>query len=411
MRRVVITGAGVISPIGQDIDAFERALMAGECGIGQITRFDTASFKCTVAAEVKDFSPEAHGIERGDARRMDLYCQYAMAAANQAMRESGLQGQIDPTRLGVYVGSGIGGMQTFLTEHEKLLNRGPSRVSPLYIPMMIGNIASGNIAIRYGAEGPTLPAVTACATSTNEIGEAYRAILHGYADAIIAGGAEATINPLAVAGFTNCKALTESADPQAASLPFDARRSGFVMGEGAGIVVLEEMQHALARGARIYAEVVGYGNTCDAYHVTAPHPQGDGAARAIRQAIEEAGAVDPATLYINAHGTGTPLNDSVETLAIKKALGEQGARMARISSTKSMTGHMLGAAGAVEVIASALALRDGFVPATINLQQPDPACDLNYVSNKMEKFQAEAALSISLGFGGHNGVVALRRYV
>ena len=411
MRRVVITGAGVISPIGQDIDAFERALMAGECGIGQITRFDTASFKCTVAAEVKDFSPEAHGIERGDARRMDLYCQYAMAAANQAMRESGLQGQIDPTRLGVYVGSGIGGMQTFLTEHEKLLNRGPSRVSPLYIPMMIGNIASGNIAIRYGAEGPTLPAVTACATSTNEIGEAYRAILHGYADAIIAGGAEATINPLAVAGFTNCKALTESADPQAASLPFDARRSGFVMGEGAGIVVLEEMQHALARGARIYAEVVGYGNTCDAYHVTAPHPQGDGATRAIRQAIEEAGAVDPATLYINAHGTGTPLNDSVETLAIKKALGEQGARMARISSTKSMTGHMLGAAGAVEVIASALALRDGFVPATINLQQPDPACDLNYVPNKMEKFQAEAALSISLGFGGHNGVVALRRYV
>lgn len=411
MRRVVITGAGVISPIGQDIDAFERALMAGECGIGQITRFDTASFKCTVAAEVKDFSPEAHGIERGDARRMDLYCQYAMAAANQAMRESGLQGQIDPTRLGVYVGSGIGGMQTFLTEHEKLLNRGPSRVSPLYIPMMIGNIASGNIAIRYGAEGPTLPAVTACATSTNEIGEAYRAIRHGYADAIIAGGAEATINPLAVAGFTNCKALTESADPQAASLPFDARRSGFVMGEGAGIVVLEEMQHALARGARIYAEVVGYGNTCDAYHVTAPHPQGDGAARAIRQAIEEAGTVDPATLYINAHGTGTPLNDSVETLAIKKALGEQGARMARISSTKSMTGHMLGAAGAVEVIASALALRDGFVPATINLQQPDPACDLNYVPNKMEKFQAEAALSISLGFGGHNGVVALRRYV
>ncbi len=411
MRRVVITGAGVISPIGQDIDAFERALMAGECGIGQITRFDTASFKCTVAAEVKDFSPEAHGIERGDARRMDLYCQYAMAAANQAMRESGLQGQIDPTRLGVYVGSGIGGMQTFLTEHEKLLNRGPSRVSPLYIPMMIGNIASGNIAIRYGAEGPTLPAVTACATSTNEIGEAYRAIRHGYADAIIAGGAEATINPLAVAGFTNCKALTESTDPQAASLPFDARRSGFVMGEGAGIVVLEEMQHALARGARIYAEVVGYGNTCDAYHVTAPHPQGDGAARAIRQAIEEAGAVDPATLYINAHGTGTPLNDSVETLAIKKALGEQGARMARISSTKSMTGHMLGAAGAVEVIASALALRDGFVPATINLQQPDPACDLNYVPNKMEKFQAEAALSISLGFGGHNGVVALRRYV
>ncbi len=411
MRRVVITGAGVISPIGQDMDAFERALMAGECGIGQITRFDTASFKCTVAAEVKDFSPEAHGIERGDARRMDLYCQYAMAAANQAMRESGLQGQIDPTRLGVYVGSGIGGMQTFLTEHEKLLNRGPSRVSPLYIPMMIGNIASGNIAIRYGAEGPTLPAVTACATSTNEIGEAYRAIRHGYADAIIAGGAEATINPLAVAGFTNCKALTESADPQAASLPFDARRSGFVMGEGAGIVVLEEMQHALARGARIYAEVVGYGNTCDAYHVTAPHPQGDGAARAIRQAIEEAGAVDPATLYINAHGTGTPLNDSVETLAIKKALGEQGARMARISSTKSMTGHMLGAAGAVEVIASALALRDGFVPATINLQQPDPACDLNYVPNKMEKFQAEAALSISLCFGGHNGVVALRRYV
>ncbi len=409
MRRVVITGMGAISPIGNDIKTLWNNLTSGVCGISAITRFDTSDFKVRVAAEVKDFAPENHGMEKGDARRMDPFTQYAMAAAEEAVADSAIAGNIDPERLGVYVGSGIGGMQTFLTEHEKLINRGPSRVSPLYIPMMISNIASGNIAIKYGCKGPSLPIVTACATSTNAIGEAFRAIKHGYADAIVAGGSEATINPLAVAGFTNCKALNETGDPETASLPFDSRRAGFVMGEGAGIVVLEELTHAVARGAKIYAEVTGYGNTCDAHHITAPDPEAEGGARAMRLALEEAGGAE-GLLYINAHGTGTPLNDKSETLAIKKALGEDAARKALISSTKSMTGHMLGAAGAVELIASALALQNGVIPPTIHLDSPDPACDLDYVANVARQAQAATALSISLGFGGHNAVLALRRF-
>lgn len=400
---------GVISPIGNDVPAFEEGLFTGRCGIGKITRFDTTGYKATVAAEVKDFDPEQYGMEKGDARRMDLFSQYAMAAAHQAMKNSGLEGKIDPERLGVYVGSGIGGMHTFAAETEKLLTRGPSRVSPLYIPMMIGNIASGNIAIRYQAQGPSLPVVTACATSTNAIGEAFRAIRYGYADAIIAGGAEATIEPLAVAGFTSCKALTESDDPMQASLPFDARRAGFVMGEGAGIVVLEEYEHAVSRGAHIHAEIVGYGNTCDAHHITAPHPEGSGGARAIRLAIQEAGGLH-GQVYINAHGTGTPMNDRTETMAIRQALGREEAGKALISSTKSMTGHMLGAAGGVECIASALALEKGVLPPTIHLEQPDPECDLCYIPNKARAVQAEYALSVSLGFGGHNAVIALRRF-
>jgi len=341
---------------------------------------------------------------------MDLFSQYAMAAAKQAAEDSGIGGTVDPERLGVYVGSGIGGMQTFVAECEKLASRGPSRISPLFIPMMISNIAAGNIAIEYSAKGPSLPVVTACATSTNTIGEAYRAIRFGYADAIFAGGSEATINLLSVAGFANCKALTESDDPDAASLPFDVRRAGFVMGEGAAIVVLENLEHAKERGAHIYAEIAGYANTCDAHHVTAPDPEAEGGARAIRLAFEEAGSPE-GLLYINAHGTGTPLNDVSETLAIKKALGEERARAALISSTKSMTGHMLGAAGAMECIASALALSRGVIPPTINLLTPDPGCDLNYVPNHAVVAQAEAALSVSLGFGGHNAVIALRRYV
>ena len=408
MKRVVITGAGVVSPVGSGASAFFENLTRGVCGIGPITRFDTEGYKAKLAAEVRDFDPESVGIDRAQAKRTDLFAQYAMAAALQAVEDSGIEGKVAPERFGVYVGSGIGGMQTFVQETEKLLNRGPSRVSPFFVPMMIGNMAAGNIAIRFGAKGPCLPVVTACATSSHAIGEAFRAIRYGHADAIIAGGAEATIIPLAVAGFSNMKALSESEDPNAASLPFDARRGGFVMGEGSGIVVLEEYEHAVSRGAKLYAEVCGYGNTCDAYHITAPDAEAVGAASAIRLALEEANWQGE-RLYINAHGTGTPMNDKVETLAIKKAMGEEAARKALISSTKSMTGHMLGAAGGVEAIACAFALKNGVVPPTIHLEQPDPECDLNYVPNAAVKADIEIAISSSLGFGGHNAVVALRK--
>ncbi len=408
MKRVVMTGIGVISPVGNDAKTFFGSLTRGVCGVGPITRFDTTGYKATLAAEVKDFDPEAVGIDRAQAKRTDLFAQYAMAAAMQAVADSGIEGTVAPERFGVYVGSGIGGMQTFVQETEKLLNRGPTRVSPFFIPMMIGNMAAGNIAIHFNAQGPCVPVVTACATSSHAIGEAFRAIKYGHADAIIAGGAEATIIPLAVAGFSNMKALSESEDPNAASLPFDARRGGFVMGEGAGIAVLEEYEHAVARGARIYAEVCGYGNTCDAYHITAPHAEAVGAANAIKLALEEA-EWKGEKLYINAHGTGTPMNDKVETLAIKKAMGEEAARAALISSTKSMTGHMLGAAGAVEAITCALALKHGVVPPTIHLERPDPECDLNYVPGEAVKADVEVAISSSLGFGGHNAVVALKR--
>ena len=407
--RVAITGMGVITPIGNDIATFRDSLYAGRCGIGPITRFDTADYKCKVAAEVRDFDVTNYGMEKGDVRRMDLYSQYAMAAAWQAVTQSGIIGAVEPEELGVYVGSGIGGFHTSFTEAEKLIKRGPSRVSPLYIPMMIANIATGNIAIKFNAQGPSLPVVTACATSTNTVGEAYRAIKDGYATAIIAGGAEAAIEPMGVAGFCNCKALCETDDPSVASLPFDKRRAGFTMGEGAGVLVLEEMEHARARGAEILCEVVGYGNTCDAHHITSPDPEGRGAARAMRKAVDEMGGI-AGQLYINAHGTGTQINDRTETMAIKAALGEEQARRAAISSTKSMHGHMLGATGAVELAACVLALRDGIVPPTINLLEPDPDCDLDYTPNVARKLELDCALSTSLGFGGHNAVVALRRY-
>ena len=410
MKRVVITGMGAVTPIGNNVSDMWRAMTAGICGIAPITRFDTSDFKVKIAAEVKNFAPEDFGMDKVEARRMDLYSQYAMAAAREAAEDARLSG-IAPERLGVYMGSGIGGMHTFVAETEKLLTRGPSRVSPFYIPMMISNIAAGNIAIAYNAQGPSLPVVSACATSTNTVGEAYRTIKHGYADAIIAGGSEATIEPLAVAGFTNCKALSESQDPNCASLPFDARRAGFVMGEGAGALILEEYENAVRRGAPIYAEIVGYGNTNDAYHMTAPRPDASGSARAFAQAAEEAGLADGETVYINAHGTGTPPNDSAETLAIKKALGEGAARSAMISSTKSMTGHMLGAAGAVELIASVMAIKDGSVPPTINLNSPDPQCDLDYTPNAARNADIHIALSSSLGFGGHNAVIAIRRLI
>ena len=317
---------------------------------------------------------------------------------------------VDPDRLGVYVGSGIGGIHTFITECKKFLESGPNRVSPLFIPTMIGNIAAGNIAIAHNAQGPCLPVVTACATSTHAIGEAYRAILHGYADAVITGGAEAAVVPLAVGGFNNSRALSRAEDPKRASIPFDANRQGFVMAEGAGIVVLEEYEHAIQRGAVIYAELTGYGNTCDAYHYTAPRPDGSAAAKAMSLALSNSAFTPEDLLYINAHGTGTPLNDPAETMAIKLALGEEQARKALISSTKSMTGHMLGAAGAAEIIASALALKEGVVPPTVGLENPDPQCDLDYVPGKARKADITIALSNSLGFGGHNASVALRKF-
>ena len=408
MKRVVITGMGVISPVGNSLKAFWDGLLAGVCGVGPITRFDTEGFKAKLAAEVKDFNPADFGMDVPTQRRMDKFTQYAVAAAKQAVEESGIVGTVEPERLGVYVGSGIGGMSTFVEQSNRLNERGPSRVSALFIPMMISNMAAGTIAIQYNAQGPCLPTVTACATSTHAVGEAYRAIAHGYADAIVAGGTEATITPLAVAGFTTCMALSLEQDPLKASLPFDARRAGFVMGEGAGILVLEEYERAVKRGAHIYAEICGYGNTCDAYHVTAPRPDGSGGARAMELALREAALSDEDCLYINAHGTGTPLNDKSETLAIKRALGEEAARRAILSSTKSMTGHMLGAAGAVELIASAKAVEEGVVPPTIGLTEPDPECDLDYTPLTARRANLTIAVSTSLGFGGHNGAVALR---
>ena len=407
-RRVVITGMGVVSPVGNNIETFCKNIMNGVCGIDLITNFETSDLVAKVAAQVKDFDPSADGLETPYVRRNDKFAVFAMAAACQAMK--GNEEGWDPDRLGVYIGSGIGGFDTMMREMHKLEFEGPRWVSPLMIPTMISNMASGNVAIRFNAHGVCIPVVTACATSTNAIGEAYRAIKDGYADGIIAGGAEAPINRLAIAGFSNCKALTKSEDPNAASLPFDARRGGFVIAEGAGVVLLEEYEHAKQRGATIYAEVCGYGNTCDAHHVTAPHPEGTYAAKAIKMALDEAGYKEKVdNLYINAHGTGTALNDASETQAIKKALGEDEAHRAHISSTKSMMGHLLGAAGAVEIIASVLALRNGMVPPTINLNEPDPACDLDYTPNKAVKADLTIAVSQSLGFGGHNGAVALRR--
>lgn len=410
MKRVVITGLGVISPIGNDINSFWNNAKNGVCGIGEITAYSTEGMAIKLAAEVKDFNAENFGVEKGLARRSDRFCQFALAAAQQAVKDSNIEGNVDSSRFGVYVGSGIGGINTFVNECTKMNEEGANRVSPLFIPMLISNIAAGNIAISHKAEGPCLPVVTACATSTHAIGEAYRAIKHGYADAIIAGGAEAAITPLAVGGFMNSKALSKSTDPLRASLPFDAERGGFVMGEGAGIVILEEYEHAVKRGAKIYGEICGYGNTCDAHHYTAPKPDGSCAAKAIKEALDEAGYSEKDTLYINAHGTGTPLNDKSETLAIKSALGEKEASRAHISSSKSMTGHMLGAAGAVEIIVSALSLKEGIVTPTIGLQNPDPNCDLNYTPNKAMKADLTIAVSNSLGFGGHNACVAIRKY-
>ena len=406
-RRVAVTGMGIVSPVGNDIKTFWENIQNGVCGIDYITKFDTTDYKVKIAAEVKDFDPTMY-MEKSEIRKTDLYTQYALAAAKQAVEDSGIIGKIEPERLGVYVSSGIGGINTFQTECEKLITKGPKRISPFFVPMMIANIAAGTIAIKYSAKGPALPTVTACATSTMAVGEAFRAIKYGYADAIIAGGSEAAITPLAIAGFTSCMALTARNDVKRASIPFDKERDGFVMGEGAGVLILEEYEHAVARGAEIYGEIVGYANTCDAYHVTAPDPEGEGAASAIRLALKEAGAEDEENIYINAHGTSTPLNDKTETMAIKKALGDK-AYKADISSTKSMTAHMLGAAGATEAIVSVLALRDGVIPPTAGYSVPDPDCDLDCVPNKKRIKQDNIAISTSLGFGGHNGCVVFKK--
>ena len=411
MKRVVIPGVGCITPLGKNVESTWSGLTRGVCAIDMISTMPLDTLPVKVAAEVRDFKPEDFGIDKAMIRHNDRYALFALAAAAEAMKDSGLEvgRDVAPERLGCAIGSGTGGIQTFCKEHTSLEKGGPRYVSPLFIPEMIANIASGNVAITYHAEGPNLPVVTACATGTHSVGEAYRMIREGRADAMITGGAEAAICEMAIAGFANSKALSTSTDPQAASLPFDARRKGFVMGEGSGVLVLEEYEQARRRGAKIYAEVCGYGNTCDAHHYTAPRPDGKSATAAMKLALSEAGYSVSEKLYINAHGTGTPLNDKSETLAIKQALGEAEARKAVISSTKSMHGHMLGATGAVELIISALTLKNGIVPPTIHLDEPDPECDLDYTPHTAREYKADVAISNSFGFGGQNACVALRK--
>ena len=407
MRRVVVTGMGAITPVGNDIDTMWANMLAGVNGVEKITSFDTSDLKVHLAGTVKNFEPEKY-IEKRELRKLDIYCQYAIAAAQQAVDDSGILGNINEERFGVYIGAGIGGLHSFVNNVTALNEGGPRKASPFFIPMMIGNIATGNVAIRFKAKGVSLSVMSACATGTHSIGEAFHAIKDGYADAIIAGGTEAVIAPLTIAGFQNMKALSTNEDPETASRPFDKNRDGFVMGEGAGMLVLEEYEHAKARGAKIYAEFAGYGNTCDAHHVTAPDPEGAGLARAIKIAMAEAGTTDDDQLYINAHGTSTHLNDLTETMAFKSALGEK-AYDANISSTKSMTGHMLGATGAIEAIVSVLTLRDGMIPPTIHLNEQDEELDLNYTPNKAVKRDVTVAASTNLGFGGHDACVVFKK--
>ncbi len=407
-RRVVVTGIGAVTPLGNTAADTWTGMVSGKNGIGPITLFDTADYKAKLAAEVKGFDPREY-LEVNEILRTDRYGQFAVAAAKQAADDSGIDGTVEPERFAVIFGTGIGGIGTFEKEHTRLLEKGARRVSPLMVPMMISNMAAGMIAIRHDCRGSVMPAVTACASGSNAIGEAMRLVRHGYADAVITGGAEAAILPSAIAGFSNMQALSLSADPEAASLPFDRRRGGFVMGEGAAALILEEYEHAKARGARIYGEVCGYGSTCDAYHITAPHPEGRGGARAMADAMREAAYSEADRVYINAHGTGTPMNDVIETAAVKRALGEEKAKEALVSSTKSMTGHMLGAAGAVEALACLFALKEGVIPPTVNLKEQDEACDLNCVPNRAVRAEITLALSNSLGFGGHNACLAFRK--
>ena len=407
-RRVVITGMGAVTPVGNNAKETWEALKSGKNGIAPVTFFNTDNLKAKLAAEVKNFDP-ADYLDVNEILRTDRYTQLALAVAQQAVDESKIKGTVDPDRFSVIFGTGIGGISTFESEHTKILEKGPRRVSPLFVPMMISNMASGMIAIKHDCRGSAMPTVTACASGSNAIGEAMRLIRHGYSDAVISGGTEAAICASAIAGFVNMQALSTSNDPNAASLPFDKRRGGFVIGEGAVALVLEEYEHAVSRGANIYGEICGYGSTCDAYHITAPHPEARGGSKAMKDALKEADYTEDDTVYVNAHGTGTPMNDVLETLAIKIALGEKKAKASYVSSTKSMTGHMLGAAGAIEALACLMALKENTIPPTINLNEPDEKCDLNYVPNKAVKADITLALSNSLGFGGHNACLAFRK--
>ena len=408
-RRVVVTGQGVICPLGNNVEEFWKRLIAGESGIGPVTRFDTAAYDTRFAGEVRGFKPE-DSMDRKDIRRSDLFVQFAVAATAQAVKQAGISDQVvDPARFGVIVGSGIGGISTFEDQHRILLEKGPNRVSPFFIPMMISDMASGQVSILFGAKGPNYCTVSACSSGAHAVGEAYRIIQNSEAEVMIAGGAEAPVTPVSFAGFCSMKAMsTRNDDPIRASRPFDSQRDGFVMGEGAGILILEELEHARKRGATVLAEIIGYGATGDAHHMTAPAPEGEGAARAMRAAINDSGLPLGEFGYVNAHGTSTPLNDKFETQAIKSVFGDH-ARGVAVSSTKSMTGHLLGAAGGLETIICVLALERQVLPPTINYEHPDPDCDLDYVPNTARKVEVRAALTNSLGFGGHNVTLALSR--
>ena len=409
-RRVVITGLGAVTPIGNNTKDFWEGIKEGKCGIDEITRFDISNFKVKLAAELKDFNAEDY-FDRKSAKRLDRFSQYAIVAAREAWKDSGLDKETENMeRVGIIIGSGIGGIGTTEEEHEKYITKGPDRVSPMYIPMGIPNMATGNVAIDIGAKGESISMVTACASATHSIGESFRMIKHGYQDIVLAGGTEAGITPLGIAGFTNMKALSKAEDKTRASIPFDKERTGFVMGEGAGVIILEELEHAKKRGAKIYAEIVGYGATSDAYHITSPAPGGEGGARAMKIAMEEAKVNPEEITYINAHGTSTHLNDSFETQAIKTALGEEVAKKVMVSSTKGHTGHLLGAAGGIEAIVCAKAIEEGFVPATINYKVPDEECDLDVVPNEGRNVDVKYAISNSLGFGGHNSSILLKKY-
>lgn len=409
-RRVVITGIGAITPIGNNVEEFWNGIKTQKCGIDEITKVDTSDLKVKLAAEVKNFNAEEH-FDKRTARRMDLYSQYAVVASREALKASGItEENIDMTRVGIVIGSGIGGLITMQKDIGACETKGPDRVSPMFIPMGIANMATGNVAIDLGLKGESVAMVTACASGTHSIGESYRMIKHGYQDAVVAGGTEAPITKVGIAGFQNIKALTTTTDKNRASIPFDAERSGFVMGEGAGVVVLEELEHAKKRGAHIYAEIVGYGASSDAYHITSPSPDGDGAARAMKSAIKDAKISPENITYINAHGTSTHLNDVGETMAIKKVLGEEAIKKVLVSSTKGNTGHLLGAAGGVEAIVCIKTIEENYVPATINYKVEDPECDLDIVPNVGRNVNVEYAMSNSLGFGGHNASIIFKKY-
>lgn len=409
-RRVVITGMGALTPIGKDVDSFWEGLLEGRSGAGEVTQFDASEISTRIAAEVKDFNP-ADFMERKDARRMDRFAQFAVAASQLALEHAAVDlDQIDRDRAGVLIGSGIGGIRTLEEQSRNLVERGPGRISPFFVPMMIPDMASGQVSIRFGLRGHNSCSVTACASGTHALGDAFRVIVHGDADFMVSGGTEAAVTALSMGGFASAKALSVRNDePEKASRPFDAERDGFLLGEGAGILILEELEHAKQRGARIYAEIIGYAGTADAHHITMPAPEGDGAARAMINALQDAGLAPEDVDYINAHGTSTPYNDHFETLAIKRVFGDHAYRLA-VSSTKSMTGHLLGAAGGIEAIACALAIDRGVIPPTINYEVPDPNCDLDYVPNQAREAKVDVAISNSFGFGGHNAVIALRRF-